>query len=131
MNILIVEDSAPMRRMIHSLVAPLALNIFECSDGGEALAVYQAHQPDWVLMDLRLGQVDGITATQRICDAYPRAKVEMFATGKGEVPIYKDGETWLGGFSVRAKGPMVYMIDPDGIRVELVETRVRSDGSPR
>jgi CheY-like chemotaxis protein len=75
MNILIVEDSAPMRRMIHSLVAPLALNIFECSDGGEALAVYQAHQPDWVLMDLRLGQVDGITATQKICDAYPQAKV--------------------------------------------------------
>jgi catechol 2,3-dioxygenase-like lactoylglutathione lyase family enzyme len=28
-------------------------------------------------------------------------------------------------------GKLVYMIDPDGIRVELVETRVRSDGSPR
>ncbi len=28
-------------------------------------------------------------------------------------------------------GRLVYMIDPDGIRVELVETRIRSDGSPR
>ncbi len=28
-------------------------------------------------------------------------------------------------------GRLVYMIDPDGIRVELVETGVRSDGSPR
>jgi lactoylglutathione lyase len=28
-------------------------------------------------------------------------------------------------------GRLVYMIDPDGIRVELVETKVRSDGSPR
>jgi lactoylglutathione lyase len=27
-------------------------------------------------------------------------------------------------------GRLVYMIDPDGIRVELVQTRVRSDGSP-
>jgi lactoylglutathione lyase len=28
-------------------------------------------------------------------------------------------------------GRLVYMIDPDGIRVELVETSVKSDGSPR
>jgi lactoylglutathione lyase len=27
-------------------------------------------------------------------------------------------------------GRLVYMIDPDGIRVELVQTKVRSDGSP-
>ena len=28
-------------------------------------------------------------------------------------------------------GRLVYMIDPDGIRVELVETKIRSDGSAR
>ena len=28
-------------------------------------------------------------------------------------------------------GRLVYMIDPDGIRVELVQTSIRSDGSPR
>lgn len=28
-------------------------------------------------------------------------------------------------------GRIVYMIDPDGIRVELVQTKVRGDGSPR
>jgi lactoylglutathione lyase len=28
-------------------------------------------------------------------------------------------------------GRLVYMIDPDGVRVELVETKIRSDGSPR
>jgi catechol 2,3-dioxygenase-like lactoylglutathione lyase family enzyme len=28
-------------------------------------------------------------------------------------------------------GRLVYMIDPDGIRVELVQTQVKSDGSPR
>jgi lactoylglutathione lyase len=28
-------------------------------------------------------------------------------------------------------GRLVYMMDPDGIRVELVQTRLRSDGSPR
>jgi lactoylglutathione lyase len=28
-------------------------------------------------------------------------------------------------------GRLVYMIDPDGIRVELVQTHLRSDGTPR
>lgn len=28
-------------------------------------------------------------------------------------------------------GRLVYLIDPDGIRVELVQTSIRSDGSPR
>jgi lactoylglutathione lyase len=28
-------------------------------------------------------------------------------------------------------GRLVYMIDPDGIRIELVQTKIRSDGSPR
>jgi len=28
-------------------------------------------------------------------------------------------------------GRLVYMLDPDGIRVELVQTKVKSDGSPR
>lgn len=45
--------------------------------------------------------------------AYPKAKVELYGTAKGAVPIYKDGETWLGGFAVRSRGPMVYMMDYD------------------
>lgn len=46
-------------------------------------------------------------------EAYPTARVEMYATAKGELPVYKDGETWLGGFSVRNKGPMVYLTDAE------------------
>lgn len=45
--------------------------------------------------------------------AYPHAEVSLFATAKGELPVYKDGETWLGGFSVRSKGPMVYLTDAE------------------
>jgi hypothetical protein len=48
-----------------------------------------------------------------LAKAYPDAKVELYSTAKGDIPIYKDGETWLGGFSVRSKGPMVYMMDPE------------------
>jgi hypothetical protein len=48
-----------------------------------------------------------------LAQAYPHARVELYGTAKGALPVYKDGETWLGGFSLRSKGPMVYLTDPE------------------
>lgn len=72
----------------------------------EIIATYIAAQPEAVRPALQ--EIHAMLAT-----AYPRARVELYATAKGAVPIYKDGETWLGGFSVRSKGPMVYVMDAE------------------
>jgi NarL family two-component system response regulator LiaR len=74
-KILIVDDNAPVRRLIVSILAPLAKSIQECSDGGEAVAAYQSMQPDIVLMDIQMKEMDGIEATRRICRADPNAKI--------------------------------------------------------
>ncbi len=74
-NFLIVEDNENMRRVIRSVIAELAGEVHECADGSEALAAYAAHRPDWVLMDLRMRDVDGITATSRITSAFPGARI--------------------------------------------------------
>lgn len=74
-SLLIVEDNDHMRRMIRSVVAGLAGPIHECADGAEAAAVYAAHRPDWVLMDVEMSRVDGITATRRITTAFPAARI--------------------------------------------------------
>jgi two-component system response regulator DesR len=75
MNLLIVEDNEPMRRTIKSLLGDLVAQFYECSDGCEALAAYAEHQPDWVLMDIEMEPVDGLTATKQIKAAYPNAKI--------------------------------------------------------
>lgn len=75
MNILIVEDSAPVRRMIRSLVKPFAEIIFECADGCEAFALYERHLPDWVLMDVAMPKTDGISATRQIIAQFPAARI--------------------------------------------------------
>lgn len=75
MKILIVEDNAPMRRMIRSLVESFAEEIFDCNDGEQAISEYKNLQPDWVLMDINLGKTDGITATRSICKEFPKAKI--------------------------------------------------------
>lgn len=75
LKLLIVEDSAPVRRLITSMVAGLAAEIHECSDGAEALAAYSSHRPDFVLMDVQMDVMDGITATRRIKAADPGARI--------------------------------------------------------
>jgi len=80
MSLLIVEDNAKMRRMLKSLVADLASPIHECVDGADAPAAYAAQRPDWVLMDIAMKDLDGISATRKIKAAYPDAKI-IIVTG--------------------------------------------------
>ena len=75
MKLLIVEDNHQMRRLIKSIAGNVADSIIECSDGSEALAAYRAHLPDCVLMDIRMRNVDGLTATRQIKSAFPDARI--------------------------------------------------------
>ena len=75
MKLLIVEDNPRTRRFLREMLADLAAAIYECSDGAEAVAAYEAHAPDWVLMDIRMKEVDGIVATRRIKERWPAAQI--------------------------------------------------------
>ena len=57
------------------MVADITSEIYECSGGAEAMAKYAALRPDWVLMDIVMGQMDGLEATRRLVTLYPEAKV--------------------------------------------------------
>lgn len=75
MRILIVDDSEPMRRMIKTYLADLIGETFECSDGSQALTAYRQHQPDVVLMDLKMAKMDGLDATRQIREFFPKARI--------------------------------------------------------
>ncbi len=75
MRLLIVDDHAAMRRLIGRVVHDLFDFIAECGDGAEAVAAYEQHRPDWVLMDIEMTRMDGLSATRNIMQAFPEAKV--------------------------------------------------------
>jgi CheY-like chemotaxis protein len=74
-KILIVDDNAGVRRLIHQVVSELAEEVRECSDGDQSLSAYTDFRPDLVLMDVRMPIMDGLTATKLLKKAYPEAKV--------------------------------------------------------
>ena len=75
MTILIVEDNAVVRRLIRRAIAHLAVEIYECTDGADALQAYTEHQPDLVFMDVRMPRMDGLAATRQIRQSYPKARI--------------------------------------------------------
>lgn len=75
MSVLIVDDNQKMRRAIRLVVKDLVEDTYECGDGAEALKAYSLHLPEWVFMDIRMKNMDGLTATRQIKAAYPDAKI--------------------------------------------------------
>ncbi len=52
----------------------------EAENGAAALEVYPALQPDVVLMDIRMPVLDGVEATRRLLERWPRARVVILTT---------------------------------------------------
>ena len=73
-KILIVEDNVVQRLALKNLLSELG-EIYECSDGKEAIEAYNRLLPDWVLMDIRMEGMSGITATKKITAAHPDARI--------------------------------------------------------
>lgn len=75
MKLLIVEDNASVRKVIRNLVARVAGEIYECADGAGALTLFKQERPDFVLMDIQMDGMDGITATRQVKADDPTARV--------------------------------------------------------
>jgi CheY-like chemotaxis protein len=93
--ILIAEDNQLMRKMIRSLVEDLDSEIVECADGDAALDLYEKHLPDWVLMDVSMQPVNGLTATRAIFERFPAARIVV-------VTEHADAETREHAFAAGA-----------------------------
>ncbi|TVR21011.1 MAG: DNA-binding response regulator [Anaerolineaceae bacterium] len=81
-TILIVDDHPVVRAGIRSMLIdqPDFDVIGEAASGAEALDLVNVHQPDVVLMDLRMPGMDGIKTTHRIKTRHPRTVVLMLTT---------------------------------------------------
>lgn len=77
MKILLIDDNRQSRQMIKDYVLTESDIFLECEDGSEALSAYTKFQPDWVLMDWDMKNVNGIFATRNIISQFPEAKILM------------------------------------------------------
>ncbi len=61
--VLVVDDEQSIRRFLHVVLTSHAYTVFEAASGQDALSVFAAHNPDIVILDLGLPDIDGIEVT--------------------------------------------------------------------
>jgi two-component system, OmpR family, alkaline phosphatase synthesis response regulator PhoP len=72
-KILIVEDEQSIRNMVKAYLKPEGFQVFTASDGPSGLQAARAYQPDLIVLDIMLPEMDGIellTQLRRESDVY-------------------------------------------------------------
>jgi two-component system, chemotaxis family, chemotaxis protein CheY len=75
LKLLIVDDNLRMRSIVRNILEDVFDTVHEIDDGEQALEIYKNVLPDWVIMDIKMNTIDGITATQNIKAIYPNARI--------------------------------------------------------
>lgn len=81
-RLLIVDDQAIVRQGLRTLLdlEPDLEVVGEAADGQMALSEVDRLHPDVVLMDIRMPVMDGVAATEIICQRFPQIKVLVLTT---------------------------------------------------
>jgi len=103
LRILIADDHYVVRMGLVALVGtePDLYVVGEAADGVEVVELYHRHEPDLVLMDLRMPRCDGISATRQIRVRYPYARVLMLTTFDGDDDIHKALSAGASGYVLK------------------------------
>ena len=112
-RILSVDDHVSLREGIAALIATQAdmVLVGEASNGKEAVEQYGKVRPDVTLMDVRMPDMDGVEALTAIRAQFPRARVVMLTTYKGDVRAARALKAGARGYLLKGS-----------LRTELLDT---------
>jgi len=90
-RLLVVEDHHIVRQGIVSLLqsVPGMEVVAEAPDGRIGVALFRKHEPDVVVMDLRMPAMTGTQAIEEICRDFPHAKIIVLSTFDGDEDVYR------------------------------------------
>jgi DNA-binding NarL/FixJ family response regulator len=114
-RVLLADDQRLVRESLAILLGLLGgiELVGSASDGEEAVALALVHEPDVVLMDLRMPRMDGIAATEALRERLPDARVIALTT-------FADDESVLGALRAGARGYLTKDAGAEDIRTAIL-----------
>ncbi len=111
-QILIIEDNATMREGIGQILTKVGHETRAASGGKEGVRLFEEHQPDFVITDLKMEDLDGIEVLRQIRQNAPEALV-MIITAFGTIETAVEAMK-LGAFDFITKP-----FSPDLLRLKV------------
>jgi DNA-binding NarL/FixJ family response regulator len=106
-RVLIVDDDDLMRAGLRGVLSSDASIevVGEASDGRDAVYRTRLLHPDIVLMDVRMPDLDGISATRDLLDAFPEVRVVIVTTFEQDDYIFGALRAGASGFLLKRTRP--------------------------
>ncbi|ANZ41471.1 DNA-binding response regulator [Lentzea guizhouensis] len=108
-RVLLADDEAMIRAGLAAVLAtdPDIAVVAEAADGRAAVELAHAHQPDVVLMDIRMPHLDGLAAARELRDVAPVVMLTTFDEDEYVARALEDGAS---GFLLKAADPRELLI---------------------
>lgn len=98
---MIVDDHADIRRVLKKIInvgLSESIEFIECNNGETAIAEYENHHPDYVIMDVELKAMNGLVATKLIKKNDANAKILIVTSHDSPTFRQKAKELKVQGF---------------------------------
>jgi DNA-binding NarL/FixJ family response regulator len=102
-RLMVVDDHHIVRQGLVALLqtVPDMRVVAEAADGAQALEAFRKHQPDVVLMDLRMQGMNGVEAITRIRSEFSNARIVVLTTFDGDEDIYRALQAGARGYLLK------------------------------
>lgn len=100
-KILIVDDQFGIRILLNEVFQKEGYNTFQAANGLQALDIVQKHDPDLILLDMKIPGMDGIEILKRMKAIDPEIRV-IIMTAYGELDMIQEAKS-LGAITHFAK----------------------------
>jgi len=106
-RVLVVDDHLVVRKGIRALLAtePGIEVVGEARDGAEAVVEATRLQPDVILMDLVMPQMDGIAAIEQILAGQPAARILVLTSFDADDKVFPAIRAGALGYTLKDFGP--------------------------
>jgi len=102
-RVLVADDHPVVRAGLAAVIAqePDLELAAAAENGARAVALFREHQPDVVLMDLRMPVLDGVEAIRTITAEFPTARIVALTTYEGDGDIRRALEAGARGYLLK------------------------------